>query len=147
LKGKNITKETSKGRKEIREIKIYNNLKSIDPKWKGVQSIIEVTRKVKNKDKNYKEIHYFISSLDPKKSAKKINKGIRYHWGIESYHYVKDATLKEDASKVKKGNAPGNMSILRTMLINIYRQFNGYITDSIVRFGNNAKKLIQLILG
>lgn len=71
--------------------------------------------------------------------------GIRNHWGIESYHYIKDITFREDASKIMTKEGPCNMSILRTIAINIYQKFDGYITDSIVRFANNTNKLAKLI--
>ena len=36
------------------------------------------------------------------------------NWGIENkLHWVKDVTFGEDSSKIKNGNAPENMSIMR----------------------------------
>jgi len=37
-------------------------------------------------------------------------------------HYVKDATFKEDDSKIITGNAPENYSIIRNITINIFRE-------------------------
>ena len=51
MRGSNITKEKSKGRKEQRKLEIYANLKGVDPKWKGIKSILKITRKVKSKKK------------------------------------------------------------------------------------------------
>ncbi len=85
MKGKSITKERSKGRKEEREITIYSNTKGIHEKWVGVKSIIKVRRKVLYQGKKTDKNHYFISSLSPAKNTKKIQEGIRNHLGIESY--------------------------------------------------------------
>ena len=70
------------------------------------------------------ETAYFITNLDEK--APFFNKGIGGHWGIEnSLHYIKDVVFNEDQLKIRTGMAPQNMSLLRTLVINILR-LNGY---------------------
>jgi predicted transposase YbfD/YdcC len=59
-------------------------------------------------------------------SAAKFGAGIRGHWKIEnSDHYVKDVTMKEDASKTKTGKAPQNISLMKNVALNLFRR-NGY---------------------
>lgn len=62
-------------------------------KWVSIQAIIEVKREVAHQGKASREIAYFISDLNPEIGAKYFYKGIRSHWRIESFHYIKDITF------------------------------------------------------
>ncbi len=140
-------KENQKGREEIREISVYANLENIDKSWLGLKSIIKVKR-TRETEKNFsEETHYYISSLNPRTSAKTFGKIIRNHWGIESYHYIKDVVFREDYSKIRTGNSPGNMSIMRNIAINIFRKNKiNKITQTMRLLRNNTKKLMNIIL-
>lgn len=49
-----------------------------------------------------------------------MNKLIRQHWSIENQnHYVRDETLKEDRSQIRKN--PGIMLRLRSFALNLMR--------------------------
>jgi predicted transposase YbfD/YdcC len=55
-------------------------------------------------------------------SARVFAEGIRNHWKIENcLHYPKDVTFREDASKVRTGQAPENTSLIRNIAINLFR--------------------------
>ena len=72
---------------------------------------------------------------------------IRNHWGIESYHYVKDVVLREDYSKIKKGDSPCNMSIIRNIVVNLFHAHKiKNITQQIRLLRNNTKKMMSMIL-
>lgn len=46
----------------------------------------------------------------------------RGHWGIENrLHYVRDVTLGEDASQIRKGTAPQALAALRNAAISLLR--------------------------
>lgn len=114
------TLEISKGRTELRHTMVSNNIDIISKDWKGLQQIIGVHRIVKEKTKRSEETAYFISSKNG--NAFLYEEGVRSHWAIEnSLHWVKDVTLKEDASKIKMGNAPQNISTIKNISINILR--------------------------
>lgn len=85
----------------------------------GVVEIIKVQRTTYKKKQDQVptlEIACFASSK--KLKAKEYNYGIRAHWSIEnSLHYVKDVTFKEDGSLIRTGNAPTNLSIIRSLAI------------------------------
>ena len=115
--------ENNKGRIESRTITVSSNINDISEQWKGLQQIISIERLTKRNGKMTKEIDYFISSQQS--NAMYYDEGIRSHWQIEnSLHWVKDVTLKEDASTIKKGNAPQNISTLKNISINIMRNNN-----------------------
>lgn len=145
------TVEKSRNRQEVRIVKVFNDLKGIDlTKWLGLQTIIQITRKtefLKNNKKTLTETAYFISSLPVTTNAKVFNQGIRSHWSIEnSLHYVKDKTFQEDHSKIVSGNAPVNMSLVRSIVLNVLRK-HGYenIAQAIRLVSNDIFKMWDML--
>ncbi|MBD2604039.1 transposase [Scytonema hofmannii FACHB-248] len=52
------------------------------------------------------------------RSAVDFAQGIRGHWGIENrLHWVKDVVFNEDVSTIHMGNAPANLSVMRTIAL------------------------------
>jgi len=104
-----------------------------------------VERVVEFKKKTTKEIAYFISDLKPETGARYFCEGIRDHWQIESFHYIKDKTFLEDAWKVKTKNASANYSIIRNLAINIFRN-RGFdcIQEAIEKCANNVEFMLGL---
>lgn len=104
-----------------------------------MNSLIEMERTIidKNNKKTTKTAH-FISSLPTTVTAKTFSEGIRGHWRIESFHYIKDVTFGEDKWKVKTKNAPANYSLIRNIAINIFRH-NGFdnIQETVEKCANN----------
>jgi predicted transposase YbfD/YdcC len=74
-----------------------------------------------------RETNYAITSLSPAKAdAQKLQEIWRGHWGIENRsHYVRDVTMKEDASQVRTGSAPEVMAALRNVVIGLVRRAGG----------------------
>lgn len=115
-----ITKELSRGRKEKRTIKTYKVNEYIKENWPKAKTIIYVKRERTIKNRKAISYSYYLSNISVK--AKEFAIGIRHHWGIENrLHYVKDVTLKEDESKIRSGNAPAILSLIRNLVINIAR--------------------------
>jgi len=140
------TLEQNKGRIELRHTMVSNSIESISKDWKGLQQIVGVHRIVKDKKKVSEEIAYFISSRN--ENAFLYEEGVRSHWAIEnSLHWVKDVTLKEDASKIKIGNAPQNISTIKNIGINIFRE-NDYtnIAQAMRLVANDIETLYNLII-
>jgi predicted transposase YbfD/YdcC len=55
--------------------------------------------------------------------AATVNTLVRCHWGIENQvHWVLDVVFHEDASRIRTGDAPQNMGILRHIALNLLRQ-------------------------
>ena len=112
--------EINKGRTELRSVCVCDNLEGISDQWVGLHQLVSVHRIINRKGKTTEETAYFISSKQSNAFA--YNEGIRLHWAIEnSLHYVKDVTLKEDASKIRTGHAPQNISTIKNISVNILR--------------------------
>jgi predicted transposase YbfD/YdcC len=143
--------ELNRGRLETRTCEVFNNLEGINQtEWHKLKCFIKVTRQTLHKDGHeHNENCYFISSLNPKSTpACQFSKGIREHWSIEAFHYIKDVTLKEDSSKIRSGNAPENLSVLRNIALNILNNLGFSNTAQAIRLvSNDIPKLSKLVLG
>lgn len=123
-------------------------MEGISKEWIGLQSVIKVIRDVTSKNRTTQETAYLISSLSPTTKASVVSQGIRSHWLIEnSLHYVKDVAFREDNCRVRQGNAPANLSIMRNIAINIFRGKGlKNIKSAIRKCSNNAPYLAKLLL-
>ena len=66
------------------------------------------------------ETGYYDYACQIRRDAKSLAHAIRAHWGIENRaHYVRDATLGEDASRIR--NRPDVMARIRSVALNIPR--------------------------
>ncbi len=54
----------------------------------------------------------------------------RGHWGIEALHHVRDATLGEDASRMRTAHGPKNTALLRSVALNFLRLLGTPIADA-----------------
>jgi predicted transposase YbfD/YdcC len=97
--------------------------------WAGLCSLVEITRICQKGEERTCETRYFLSSLDAPASS--FCDWVRWHWGIEnSLHWqryqplawVLDVGFREDCSRVRIGNAPANLGILRHFALNLLRQ-------------------------
>lgn len=137
----------TRGRNERRLISLYLPTNAISPDWPKLNRVIYVERIFSSK-KGYHHTHsYYISSL-LSNDAKLFASGIRGHWSIENnLHWVKDVILKEDTTQHKKGYAAKNMSILRNIAINVFRENNYSSTKhATLFFASNVKELLKIIL-
>ncbi|MDR0607935.1 MAG: hypothetical protein LBG52_06430 [Candidatus Peribacteria bacterium] len=74
--------------------------------------------KSKNIRKTKEEVYYVSNFIE---SAEEMGRIVRGHRHIENKsHYVKDASLEEDKSRIRKN--PEIMAILRSMALNILRK-------------------------
>jgi predicted transposase YbfD/YdcC len=88
--------------------------------WTGLQTIIRIQRERQLGRKVEVETAFYISSLS--NQAQPILAAIRAHWSIEnSFHWVLDVTFAEDASRIRTGESPQNMAVLRHLALNILK--------------------------
>lgn len=109
---------------EIRKYWVTEEINWLTQKneWKGLKSIGMV--EYESTDKSSGEINiekrFFISSLSA--NAKNFSNAIRMHWGIENgLHWCLDVAFREDDSRVRKDNAPENLSVLRQIALNLLK--------------------------
>ena len=89
--------------------------------WADLQTILRVRRERRLPDKTETETAYYISSLPP--NAEQLLMATRYHWAVEnSLHWVLDVIFREDDSRIRRGDAPQNMAIIRQLALNIIKR-------------------------
>jgi len=138
-------KETNKGRKEKRVCKVYK-IKEAIPEYESAKTIIYMEHSGIRNGKEYSEVHYYITNKE-NHDAKHYLKHIRGHWQIENnLHWVKDVILNEDNSKIRDFALAENMSIVRNMVINVFRLNDiPSITQAIERYCNRLVESITLV--
>jgi predicted transposase YbfD/YdcC len=89
--------------------------------WADLNAIVRVQRERRLADKIQQETAYYMSSLAA--DAQKILSATRQHWSIEnSLHWVMDVTFREDDMRIRQGNSPQNMAVLRHIALNILKK-------------------------
>jgi predicted transposase YbfD/YdcC len=65
---------------------------------------------------------YAITSLTTAQaSPDELTDWLRGHWAIEVLHHIRDTTYREDASRLRSGNAPRVLATLRNTAISLLR--------------------------
>jgi hypothetical protein len=92
-----------------------------------VEQVFRIERVVRDLDgrNERREVTVGVTSLRAntlRGTARTLLKFNREHWGIEnSLHWVRDVTLDEDRSRVRKGAAAQAMASLRNVVISLLR--------------------------
>lgn len=85
-------------------------------RWPGLKAIGMVISNVERDGKTCVDVRYYIMSR--KMSVKKFATIVKGHWAIENeLHWQLDVTFREDHSRIRKGNADANASILRRIAL------------------------------
>jgi predicted transposase YbfD/YdcC len=115
--------------------------------WPYLKTLIQVVSKRTIKGMVSEETRYYISSLE--NNAEKIGAAIRSHWAIEnSLHWILDVTFRDDDSRIRKGNAPQNIAVIKHVALNMLQKVKGK-RDSIKLLRKSAgwdDKLLLTIL-
>ena len=109
------------GRLEVRQCTVTEDiqwLREQHPHWNQLKSIIEIQSQREIKGEIEREKRYYISSLSAETGT--ILHAIRQHWGIENkLHWVLDICFNDDQSRIRKGNAPRNIAIIKKTVLNL----------------------------
>jgi predicted transposase YbfD/YdcC len=107
-------------RRRYRSIPATTIEKTITTPYSQLSTLVEVLRHRKETRKSDEftiETHYYVTSLSS--DIMSLSKKIRQHWAIEnSLHHVLDVGFEEDASRMRKGYASTNFSIVRKIAMN-----------------------------
>nr|WP_295406030.1 ISAs1 family transposase [uncultured Thiocystis sp.] len=67
------------------------------------------------------ERRFFINSIPAQ--ARRFAEAVRGHWGIENkLHWRLDVLFREDACRIRKGNAPAILTAIRNLCMNLFEQ-------------------------
>jgi predicted transposase YbfD/YdcC len=90
--------------------------------WKACKSVWMVESKRVYQDKTTTQQRYYISSL-AQVSAQRMIGLTRGHWSIENQlHWQLDVSFQEDESRVRRDNAPQNLSVIRKLALQLLNQ-------------------------
>lgn len=138
--------EKTRDRMTLRTVSVFDDLSQICADWSGLKALIKVERRGWRGNRHYHQLAYYISSFITK--AEVFQQGIRGHWSIENrLHWTKDVVFQEDNSSIRAGNAPVNLSIIRSIVINILR-LKGFSSLTVAQrlMGNNLSRILPLLL-
>lgn len=120
---RHVAVEKSHGRRERREIHVIE-APTDEPalsRWPGVRSIGMIYRRRESGARTQEETSFFMTSHPPK--VRMLSGYLRGHWGIENrQHWILDVIFSEDASRIRKGNAPEIAGAFRRLALNILQR-------------------------
>ena len=138
------------GRIEKRTVTVFHkNTYNLGDVWNDyIEAIVTVERKIKTFDTKTKrfvaseETAFFISTTK-RFSAKEYGNIIRSHWKIEnSNHYVKDVSMGEDFSRIRKN--PECFATLRSFGLNLMRvNDEPYIKPALYQNAVNIRRVLS----
>lgn len=116
------TAEHGHGREETRTYYVCPSPADLPDRrrWKNLKAIGIAINETVRDGKNTSEVRYYILSKKP--SARKFAAAVRGHWSIENrLHWQLDVTFGEDQSRIRKGHADANFSILRRTALSLLK--------------------------
>ena len=107
---------------------------SLDERWKesGICSLIVCHRKftILKTNEVQEQTSWYLSNDEHLENdteelkTKEWANAIRGHWGIESDHYIRDVTFKEDFLRINEHQMQKIMSVCISAAVMIFRQLN-----------------------
>ncbi|MBM3126666.1 MAG: ISAs1 family transposase [Chloroflexi bacterium] len=89
-------------------------------RWSDLKAIGVAINNTTRNGKETDEVRYYI--LSKKISGRRFAAAVRSHWGIENnLHWQLDVTFNEDQSRIRKGHADANFSILRRTALTLLK--------------------------
>lgn len=135
--------ERTRNRCTSRTVSVLEASSELDPAWVGVRRVIRVERTGLRAGRPVAETVFYMSSCNDE--AAQFARRIRGHWHIENrLHWVKDVVFHEDKTPLCAGHALVNVAILRTMVLNLFRQRGfGSMTQAIRHVAHDLQRLFS----
>lgn len=112
--------DNDRGRHELRTIQVLPAPPGLNFPHVGQVFLVERTVTVKGRT-SYQAMLYVTSLTAEQAGPADLLAHVRQHWSIEVLHWVRDVTLGEDASRVRRGGAPRVMATLRNVVVSLLR--------------------------
>jgi predicted transposase YbfD/YdcC len=119
---RHATQEKAHGRQEKRSYVVCPVPRGLPDaeRWPRLTAIGMVTHESIRDGKECRDVRYYI--LSKQLSAKRFAAAVRGHWSIENrLHWQLDVTFQEDQSRLRRGNADANFSILRRTALSLLK--------------------------
>jgi predicted transposase YbfD/YdcC len=145
------TYEKAHGREETRLYYVCSVPRDLPDRkrWPGLAAIGWTINDTMRDGKRCYEMRYYIMSR--KLSAKAFAAAVRGHWSIENrLHWQLDVTFGEDQSRVRRGHADANFSILRRTALSLLKNNNSLkvgVKNKRLAAGWDDDYLQQVLLG
>lgn len=133
---RHINRETTHGREVERHSFICPVPEHLPDRerWKNLRAIGAVVTILHRNGKETSEIRYYI--LSRYLSGEEFATSVRTHWAVENnLHWQLDVTFREDESRIRKGHADANFSILRRTALSLLKN------ESTAKVGIKNKRL------
>ncbi|MFY1632268.1 ISAs1 family transposase [Solwaraspora sp. WMMB335] len=139
--------DDDRGRHEVRTVQVMPAPPDLN--FPHVAQVFLIERAVTVKGRtSYQAMLYVTSLTAGQADAADLLAYVRQHWGIEVLHWVRDVTFREDASRIRTGNAPRVMATLRNVSVSLLRIHDTTNIAAALRYNarNNSRilKLLQL---
>ena len=87
--------------------------------WPGLKAIGWVASQRHQGDDVSVESRYYIASVG---DVERLREAVRLHWGIENgLHWRLDVTFREYESRIRRGNAPHNVGVIRHVAMKLLK--------------------------
>ena len=140
------TIEKDHGRIETRELTASSESASyLD--WPGLAQIARIRRTREIAGKASRETVYIVTSLTRDMASPAALLALnRQHWRIENdLHWRRDTGFAEDASRIRRGNAPQALTALRNTVLRLLRMFPIPTRAARQVFAENRSRAIDLV--
>ncbi len=120
--GRHETTEKGHGRTEARSYLVCEAPDDLPDRgrWKGLKAIGVAIGETIRDGEVVSDVRYYVLSRNL--SGKGFSAAVRSHWGIENgCHWSLDVTFGEDQSRIRKGHADANFSILRRTALSLLK--------------------------
>ena len=144
-----VTSEEGHGRVEYRSYFLSTDLSSltVGERWPDLKAIGMVESERYSRKGMSIERRYFITSVD---DIELFHQAVRSHWGIENrLHWRLDVTFREDESRIRRGNAPHNLGVIRHVATNLLKSERSRISvrKKRIRAGFNDDYRSKVLMG